>query len=402
MKIELFENETIEYKDKNIISTESFDPDKINQKYVKGEIRIVTEQARYPLPSIKSLVESENYILNPDFQRRHRWNIEKKSKLIESFIINVPVPPIFLYEVEYAKYEVMDGLQRMTTIYEFYNDAFELQGLEQWRELNGLKYSQLPTKIKEGIDRRYLSSIILLYETARNPEEAQFMKQLVFERLNSGGELLTPQETRNALYDGKLNRLCIELSRNRKFCRMWNIPEPDERELATGDVRDEVLQNNMYKKMQDVELVLRFFAFRHLEYVSEIKSWEKYFDEFLIKGNSFDISVINKYRDLFNDTIEFVYEVFGDDAFKLYRIRKDKWFWYDRPTKVVYDPLMLVFSQRLNEKEKIIDRKEYIKKGLEEFYKKYYDDFGGRNNNKSDILRRVGLFEDYLNEILNK
>ena len=136
--------------------------DQINEKYKKGEVRIVTEQARYPLNTIVNLVESDDYILNPEFQRRHRWDNTRKSKLIESFIMNVPIPPIFLYEFEYSKYEVMDGLQRLTAISQFYKDEFVLQELGEWKELNGYKYSTLPEQVRKGIDRRYISSIILL------------------------------------------------------------------------------------------------------------------------------------------------------------------------------------------------------------------------------------------------
>jgi hypothetical protein len=137
----------------------------INEKYVRGEIRIVTEQARYPLNTIAQIVESDLYSLSPEYQRRHRWLPERQSRLIESLIMNVPVPPIFLYEYDYSRYEVMDGLQRLTAIHDFYKDKFPLTGLTQWPELNGRRYSELPEKIREGIDRRYLSSVILLKET---------------------------------------------------------------------------------------------------------------------------------------------------------------------------------------------------------------------------------------------
>src|SRR5690606_34386216 len=146
--------------------------EEINQKYIKGEVRIVTEQARYPLPSIVTMLKSDDYSLNPEFQRRHRWSIEQKSRLIESFIMNVPIPPIFLYEDRYSHYEVMDGLQRLTAINEFYLNKFSLKGLEQWPELNGKTYDTLPLQIIRGIDRRHLSSIILLQETAKDPLEA--------------------------------------------------------------------------------------------------------------------------------------------------------------------------------------------------------------------------------------
>jgi len=112
----------------------------IDEKYARGEVRIVTEQGRYPLNTISALVESTNYNLQPEFQRRHRWDRVRQSRLIESFIMNVPVPPIFLYEISYSQYEVMDGLQRLTAIKEFYADEFALKGLEEWTELNGRTY----------------------------------------------------------------------------------------------------------------------------------------------------------------------------------------------------------------------------------------------------------------------
>ena len=213
----IFENEKLDlsqsvHKNNDV---QSLTDDQINEKYKKGEVRIVTEQARYPLNTIVNLVESEDYILNPEFQRRHRWDTTRKSKLIESFIMNVPIPPIFLYEFEYSKYEVMDGLQRLTAISQFYKDEFLLQDLGEWKELNGYKYSNLPEQIRKGIDRRYISSIILLQETAKSEEEANRLKQLVFERINSGGEKLKAQEIRNALYPGKLNSLTSVHDKNR-------------------------------------------------------------------------------------------------------------------------------------------------------------------------------------------
>ncbi|MEH6980345.1 DUF262 domain-containing protein, partial [Bacillus pseudomycoides] len=322
--------------------------EEINEKYIKGEVRIVTEQGRFQLTTIENIVEGEDYILNPEYQRRHRWNNERKSKLIESFIMNVPVPPIFLYEKDYSVYEVMDGLQRLTAIYDFYTDRFSLVGLEEWGELNGLVYSQLPIQVKKGIDRRYLSSIILLKETAKTDKEAQRLKQMVFERINSGGEKLEPQETRNALYNGELNQLCIKIARDKYFCRMWGIPEQineeDEQELDK-----ELIENPLYKKMSDVELILRFFAFRHLDKWEKM-TLERFLDYFLKKGNLFDENVIKQYEKLFKETIQFVYEVLGENAFCLYRVRNEDWKWYDRPTKVVFDPIMHVFSQNLENK----------------------------------------------------
>ena len=108
----LLHGESIDFADDgtqaSVVATDA----ELTERYSAGAVRIVTEQARYPLPQIPQMVASTDYKLDPEFQRRHRWDNTKKSRLIESFIINVPVPPVFLYEVGYAKYEVMDGLQR--------------------------------------------------------------------------------------------------------------------------------------------------------------------------------------------------------------------------------------------------------------------------------------------------
>lgn len=376
------------------------DRSSINAKYAKGDVRIVTEQARYPLPTVVGMYEDQSkYVLNPDFQRRHRWNRQKQSRLIESFIMNVPIPPIFLYEVEYSKYEVMDGLQRMTAIFEFYKDRFALTDLEEWRELNGLRYSQLPEQVQKGIDRRYLSSIILLQETAKSPHEAERLKQLVFERINSGGVQLEPQESRNAIYDGPLNRLCIQLARNPYLCRMWGIPEPTATELETGAFADELLENETFRRMDDVELVLRFFAYRQ-RLLHDQTALNVYLDEFLSRGNRFPPKLLVKYKELFEETVQFVFDVLGEDAFHLYRQRKSGWNWFDRPTKVLYEPLMYAFSQRLDSKAELLKRAAEIRAALPAFYQTNYAVFEGRRVNRADISARndavIALLDSFL------
>jgi hypothetical protein len=371
----------------------------INHKYVKGDVRIVTEQARYPLNTIAGMVESEDYELNPEFQRRHRWDTQKQSRLIESFIMNVPIPPIFLYEDSFSHYEVMDGLQRLTAIHDFYRDRFALQGLVEWRELNGRTYSQLPEQIRRGIDRRYLSSIILLQETAKSELEALRLKQLVFERINSGGVKLEPQEARNATYNGPLNDLCIKLARNPYLCCMWGIPEPTPEELDEKAISDELLANESYRKMDDVELVLRFFGYRQrLKY--QKGALKEYLDRFLKHGNLKPKPLLDRYKDLYEKTVKLVYDIFGESAFYLYRPRMDNWSWYNRPTTVLYDPIMYVFSQNLDHVAELVARRDKFHERLEEFYKQHYASFEGRYTNLSNIGERNDLFQGLVTEVL--
>lgn len=376
----------------------------INQKYLRGEIRIVTEQARYPLDTIPSIINSGKYDLNPEYQRRKRWNSTQKSRLIESFIINVPIPPIFLYEVNFAEYEVMDGLQRLTTIYDFYENKFELVGLEQWKELNGKTYSTLPKKVREGIDRRYLSSIVLLNETAKSAEEADFLKQIVFGRLNSGGDKLVPQETRNALYGGKFNSFCIELSKNNNFRNLWKFP------IVKSGVNDvieneiELLESESYRKMQDVELVLRFFAFRHLNKLATLNSQEKFLDNFLSVANTFPDEALDQLKIVFEETVEIAYTLFEETAFYMPDGEQKK----TTPTKTVYDALMQSVSKIIKYKDQILEQKDVIRKN------KYADKekliradkvknnqlFDGKYNGKSDVELRIQYFDDFFNSYI--
>src|SRR2546426_4379280 len=105
----LFDGERLDWGAPTTSEAAPLSNEQIDKKYIAGEVRIVTEQARYPLSTVPQLTKGGSYNLNPEFQRRHRWSREKQSRLIESFIMNVPVPPIFLYENEYSHYEVMDG-----------------------------------------------------------------------------------------------------------------------------------------------------------------------------------------------------------------------------------------------------------------------------------------------------
>lgn len=393
----LLENELFEPNKTDIDNAPVLVADEIiDQKYKKGEMRIVTEQGRIDLHSIVTILDSKQggrnkYILNPEYQRRKRWDETRKSLLIESFIMNVPIPPIFLYEIEYAVYEVMDGLQRLTAIYDFYTGKFELQGLEYWKELNGKKYDDLPKNVKAGIDRRYISSIILLEETAKNLEEAEFLKQIVFERLNSGGEKLKPQETRNALYNGKFNRLCLKLTENEFYRKLWSFPLIESGEKI-------LLENSAYREMKDVELVLRFFAYRHIH---ELRTTiDNFLDLFLKKANSFSDLVIKKLEVIFTETVSLIYEIFGEEAFYLPSITGRE---QNTPKITVYDAMMQAFSRNLKHKEKLRQHKKSIKENLYKDESLLYRDkennpylFDGRYNNKGDVLARIEYFHDYL------
>jgi hypothetical protein len=308
--------------------------------------------------------------------------------------MNVPIPPIFLYEVDYSIYEVMDGQQRLTAIFDFYKGKFNLKGLEYWSELNGRNYKNLPEQVKKGIDRRYLSSIVLLQETAKSEEEAERLKQIVFERLNSGGEKLTRQETRNALHNGKFNQLCIKLAQNDSFRKMWKLPMESEGE-------EKLLESESYRKMEDVELVLRFFAYRHID---KLKSpVDKFLDDYLKQANGYDDETIKNLENLFNETINLIYYIFRDEAFIGPKQERDS----KTPLKTIYDPIMQVFANNISHKENFVKNRESIQSNLysnqSSLYIKEENNrflFEGRYNNKKDVEARIKYFHDFLQDYI--
>lgn len=394
MEIKKFENEIIEIFKTEEINNHIVSDEEINEKYISGEVRIVTEQARYPLDTICTMLNSGKYQLRPDFQRRRRWERPKQSRLIESFIMNIPIPPIFLYEYEFSKYEVMDGLQRLTAIKEFYDDKFPLEGLEYWKELNGKKYSELPLEIKSGIDRRFLSSLILLKETANSKTKADEMKQLVFERINSGGVKLEYQESRNALYSGNFNDLVITLSRNEYFCKIFDIPISEEE-------TEELANNTMYKTMADVEMVVRFFAMRYLDEYEGI-SLKVFFDKFTDSANKLPQSVLDDYQHIFEQTIKLVYDIYGEQAFCLYKqiSGKEQWYLTRNPKKTIYDPVMTVLSQKLEHADSFLKNKGQVMAATIELMKNQPELFNGRKGTKSDIVKRIDVFDAMFNKFI--
>ena len=139
-----------ETADAKLIDT--VDIQEIKKKLSSGEYNLVIDQARYPLAALPVIFKSYN--LNPDYQRNKVWDSQRKSRLIESLIMNIPIPPIFLYEISPSKYEVMDGLQRISTIIDFLNNKFKLKGLEVWQELNGCSYKALIPEVQDAIGSR--------------------------------------------------------------------------------------------------------------------------------------------------------------------------------------------------------------------------------------------------------
>lgn len=364
----------------------------ISAKYDSKSERIVTETNREKLQNFYEALSRPHYMdPRPSYQRRQRWSPERQSQLIESFLINIPIPPLFVYETRPNVYEVMDGQQRITAIKAFYSNELVLVGLERWPELNGRTYSKLPERIRSGIDRRSISWITVLNESSESDEDAFSIKQLVFERLNTGGVKLSYQEIRNALYAGPFNSLLVDLSKEPDHRAAWNLPAYTIAEETY--VPENLAASSFYLEMEDVEVILRFFALRHAE--NYTRGMRGFLDIYMGRARKLSAEDIEELKLLYKRTIGLSIEVFGSLVFRPYVARLRSW--GERPQKAFADAVLVALAERLDDRQEIVGaRNEIIALVQEAFSKDEKGVLTGRGNTKGDVLNRIKIMREIL------
>lgn len=364
----MFDEKSVLSLPKEKKNTELLNYEDVVRRYKEDGYQIVTEQARY---SAEKLVQEFSKKVDPDYQRRQVWDDKKKSKLIESLIINIPIPPIFLYEYDLYEYEVMDGQQRISTITFFLKNKFKLKGLQIWNELNGKYYKDLDEKIQRSIKRRYISAIILLKETAKNSLEEKALKQLIFERLNTGGMELNYQEIRNALYQGEFNRRLIEMSKNAKYRELWGFNE------------------NNSSRMEDVELILRFFSYISAVHLSISGATRSILDSYAEKSIQFSYEECDELQTIFEKTIESVFKLFGSAAFKSSKSGKSE--------KMVFDTTMLFVYFHKDDISRIMENHTEVGELKFKIIREHKDVvFNGKYTSIRNVNERIKVFEKEL------
>lgn len=370
--------------------------DEINSKYSSRELRIVTESNREQLPNFVEALRRPGWMkLRPSYQRRPRWDRERQSRLIESFIMNIPVPPLFVYESDLAKYEVMDGQQRITAIFEFYTNRYKLEGLQQWPELNGRIYDTLPSETRKGLDRRSVSYIVLLKESASTSEEEALLRQQVFERLNTGGVFLSHQEIRNSLYQGKFNDMLLTVAKNPVFRAAWGVPEYSEEEER--QLSDALAKNRSYVMMRDVEIALRFFALRHADQYQ--RGMKGFLDLYMVRARSFGDDDIAILHGLFVRTMELGHSIYGDLLFRPWDPKTEQW--ADKAQVAFSDAVVVGLSRHLDERERLENKREQIIAATRQLFQSYPSGtFTGRGNTKQDVQDRIRFFDEMLARVV--
>lgn len=214
----------------------------------------------------------------PRFQRKYVWPSKLASQLIESIILNIPIPPIYLSQDTEGELDVIDGQQRVYSIFRFLENQFKLSNLEILSELNGLRFFELPKRLQIKLLSYYLRSVVVTNES--HPE----IKFEVFERLNSNTVPLNSQELRNCTYRGELIYLLNELTEFKPWLDILGRNLPD-------------------KRLRDEELILRFFSFHLLgleTYRTPLKFW---LNDAARIGRHLNSQQVESLKDIWRDSI---------------------------------------------------------------------------------------------------
>ena len=279
--------------------------------YDDGLYKIKSWGADLSFRELVSMYE-EGELIKPEIQRKYVWDKIEASRFIDSILLGLPVPSIFLAKDKNENKIIVDGYQRIMTIYDFINGLWSGDNsvfkLSKSKKINnkwsGKSFNELDAHHQKKIKSTTIHAII--FEQTHPKDEDTSLYQ-IFERINTSGKTLVPQEIRNCIYQGKLNSLMINLNKNKN----WRI-------LFTGsdDKRKYTIEE---QRMKDIEFILRFFSI--YEYVKreerpESLIMKKYLNIFMGDKNNNKETSIEKFNILFTKTMSHIYTHMGKNAFR--------------------------------------------------------------------------------------
>ena len=355
-----------------------FDEQEADPEHVPIRERKVVTQP-YDL-SVKSLIEqivSKTLHLRPisdrpKFQRRYIWTNKLASRLVESILLNVPIPPCYLSQNEEFELDVIDGQQRIYSLYRFVENQFKLTGLEVFEELNGKSYFEVPPQIQRQVDTHTLRCVVVSKDS--HPE----VKFDVFERLNTNTVPLNAQELRNCIYRGPLNDLLTELAEYQPWLKILRKRSPD-------------------KRLRDEELILRFFAF-HTTHLKDYRTPQKHWLNSVAKaGQKYSDEQIKSFRSTWTATIDKCLNIFSpEECFRRLPL--------GTKSRVVNRALMDLIMSTVSRmsKEKTIEQSNLFRNQYARLLEadEFQDLISKSVDHKSRTLRRFELWEKELSASL--
>lgn len=293
----------------------------INKKPGYGPQDIFVEPKNFSLTQLIQMVNDGDIEIAPRFQRHFIWDRTRKSRLIESIFLGLPLPAIYLSQYDDGRLTIVDGLQRISTIKEFLEDGFSLCNMEYFEFCNGKNFSELnlPGLQLRRFKQTQITCFVIDY---RSPSQ---LKYDLFRRLNTGGKVLNDQEIRNCLSRSGLQETLHSMITSSEF-----------KQATGGRVKD--------TRMAAQESALRFIYFYN-QYSDDFPIGEYdgdmsgALDSCVEDLNSYTKQALNKYVDLYKNSMRLAYKLFGDYAFR--KVGVD---YMERRKNSVNKSLMLVIS----------------------------------------------------------
>lgn len=334
-----------------------------------------TDKLDMSFGEIMNMYERNEIIINPDFQRLYRWTDYQKTRFIESVIIGIPIPPIFVAEDSQGRWEVVDGLQRLSTIFSFFGVLKNMPEKNNWmlgagdmiQTLDGFTCDTLPLKIQLNIKRASFRIEIIKWNSQYD------LRFELFNRLNTGGTPLTNQEIRNSLYrsiSSKFNDYLKELSAYQNFVDVVDIPQEKIAQLYLE------------------ELVLRFLSlYRNRQHVN--KSIALHMTNFMKQCVENDNFKYDQYSQIFKKTFDILRRV-GTGIFN----SANREF-----STAIYDTTTIGIAENIHlysEKKPVVIKEKINEVKSDEVYQKMVR--SGGNNSVQRVKKRL----EFANSIFGK
>ena len=254
--------------------------------------------------SFRELVDmyKEEELIKPEMQRKYVWDKTEASRFIESILLGLPVPSIFLAKTENEKMLIVDGYQRIMTVYDYINGIFsgdkKIFKLSNSKKINEVWRNKSFKELNQIEQRRIKSTTIhAIVFRQKEPKDDDTGMYQIFERINTTGKVLTAQEIRNCVYQGEFNKFLIDLNEDENWRKLFGSKQEDPR-------------------MKDIEFILRFFALSDKE-IDKMTSTSISLKEYLNKFMGRKTSKLNlgKMKNDFKKVMAYILNNFGEEAF---------------------------------------------------------------------------------------
>lgn len=349
-----------------------------------GEVR--TESLDISFGEIISLYTNKELIIDPEYQRLFRWSNQQKSRLIESILLELPIPQIFTIENNDGVLELIDGLQRLSSIIQFIDasvlnlEPLQLEGCDQILALNDKTFEDLSVRLKLRIKRSSVRTVII------KRQSKPFLRYEMFKRLNTGGSLLSPQEIRN----------CSSRMVGKEGIKFYNFLQEMTNYSAFVNCIESLSESEKDER-GDEELVLRFFAAKNQRdlFRRSVRDWlDNYMEDILLNKIEFDYE---KEEKDFKDLFDYLARILGNSAFVRHRGKSPIGAlapaYYEAVTMGTFNVL-----ERIKNLDDNLVKSTIIQTTQSDSFK---DNIGSGANTKSKLVKRIKEVEESLIKLVN-